>query len=116
MENHKKSSMTSTNINKTKTMNDDEEYLNAYKDHDSPYSNLYFRFIIAEYGDESYQAKKEGIGMFDEKYRDWINKKELLKTIKGVMKEGDVLRVYDGDLVEEVKKKMKTANFNYYVI
>lgn len=75
MENHKKSSMTSTNINKTKTMNDDEEYLNAYKDHDSPYSNLYFRFIIAEYGDESEQARISNIGMFDEVYKSWIKRK-----------------------------------------
>ena len=83
MENHKKSNMTSTNINETKTMND-EEYLNAYKDHDSPYSNLYFRFIIAEYGDESEQAKKEGIGMFDEVYKDWIKikKKKMQNRVR----------------------------------
>ena len=51
----------------------DEEWLATYKDIDSPYTNLYHRMIICEFGDESFQASREGIGMSDPMYRDWIN-------------------------------------------
>ena len=48
-------------------------WLDTYKDIDSPYANLYHRMIICEFGDESVQASREGIGMSDPMYRDWIN-------------------------------------------